>query len=339
MTAVFPRHPAAPRRRLVAALALTIVVLSSAVAAQTVQSITASTPDLGNVVSAPTGTTVFRVASGSGVVTRISGTGARLSTASSRPLVTIACGAGSCNNVAVKVRVGAIGTPTLRAGALTNFTITAGTASITVAPTGTGPVDFTIAGMPQGSTRTFYVGADVPILGNDSAAATGNATTRFYVYVSLSGTPTAGSTAGTAIARVFRPISVTGNTNLAFGRIVRPTTGTGTVVISQVTGARTLTGTGTTGLATPAPTRATYTVSGEGAQAFSLSYPATFQMTGPGPALTVTLTGTATGAQVLSSTLGTAGTFTFGIGGSFPISSTTTTGAYSGSYAVTVQYN
>ncbi len=69
-------------------------------------------------------------------------------------------------------------------------------------------------------------------------------------------------------------------------------------------------------------------MSGEGGQAFSISAPATFEMSGPGTPLTVSLTSTASGAQTLSSALGSAGTFAFYMGGSFPITSTTATGTY-----------
>jgi hypothetical protein len=62
-------------------------------------------------------------------------------------------------------------------------------------------------------------------------------------------------------------------------------------------------------------------------------------MNGPGAPLTVTLVGTASGARTLSGAAGGAGDFNFGIGGSFPVSSTTAPGLYQGSYPVTVQYN
>jgi hypothetical protein len=55
--------------------------------------------------------------------------------------------------------------------------------------------------------------------------------------------------------------------------------------------------------------------------------------------LTVHLTSTASGAQMLSSALGSTGTFSFGIGGSFSTASSTAIGAYQGTYSVTVQYN
>ena len=55
--------------------------------------------------------------------------------------------------------------------------------------------------------------------------------------------------------------------------------------------------------------------------------------------LTVTTSGTASGAQMLSGALGSAGALSFGVGGSIPIAPATTTGAYSGVLNVTVVYN
>jgi hypothetical protein len=307
--------------------------------AQTVQSISPSTPDLGNVVSAPSGETVFRVSASTGVVDRVSGTGSRLSTGTTRALVTVVCNAGGqCSSKDINVRVGSFGSGTGRAGQLTNFTVAPGTATFKGTPSGSNPVSFTLAPIGSGSTATFWVGADFPIRGNETGAATGNATSGFYVYVSFS-TPTAGSTSGLAVARVFRPITIAASSNLAFGKIVRPTSGSGTVTINATTGARSVTGAGVVGLSSPGPTRAVYTVSGEGGQTFSLSHPTSFQMTGPGTPLTVSLTSTASGTQSLGSAIGSTGTFAFGMGGSFPISSTTATGLYQGTYQVTVQYN
>jgi hypothetical protein len=201
-------------------------------------------------------------------------------------------------------------------------------------------VSFTIAGIPNGGTATFWVGADFTVRGNEVAAASGAASSGFYVYVAIAPTvPLTGSSAGLAVARVFRPITVANATGLTFGTIVRPSTGSGSVSIDAATGQRTVTGAGSLAASTPAPSRATYVITGEGGQAFSLGVPSTFQMTGPGSPLTVTLTSTASAAQTLSSTLGSAGTFSFGVGGSFSTAAATAVGAYQGSYTVTVQYN
>jgi hypothetical protein len=96
--------------------------------------------------------------------------------------------------------------------------------------------------------------------------------------------------------------------------------------------------TGGTGVDTPLPTRAAFNVTGEGGQAFSIAVPPTFQMTGP-ETLTVTTTSSAGASAVLSSTLGSMGSFALGVGGSLPITSTMLTGDYSGMFTVTVAYN
>jgi hypothetical protein len=329
-----------PRARLtlwrVAVLGVAALVIHPA-AAQTA-AIAPSAPDLGNVVSASTGTTTFRVSGSAGTIAKVTGNGARLSSGGSPVLVTISCNANTCRNKALTVRVGSIGSPSGRMGALSNFTVTPGSATVTGA-SGTNPLTFTIGALANPGSATFWIGMDVPIQGDDSGAGTGSANSSFYVYVAVQGTtPTSGATS-LALARVFRPIAISNSAPLAFGKIVRPASGTGSVAISASNGARTVTGTGAIGLSSPAPGRATYLVSGEGGQSFTLSIPSSFQMTGPGTPLTVSLTSTASGSQSLSAAAGSAGTLSFGVGGSFPIASTTVTGAYQGSYAVTVSYN
>jgi hypothetical protein len=68
--------------------------------------------------------------------------------------------------------------------------------------------------------------------------------------------------------------------------------------------------------------------------------PATFNMSKSGATdLVVTLTRSPSGNATLSGTAGSTGTAALDIGGSFPISSTTVVGDYSGSFAVSVAYN
>ena len=142
---------------------------------------------------------------------------------------------------------------------------------------------------------------------------------------------------------IFRPITLTKNSDLSFGTVVRPISGSGTVTISQTDGTRT--NTGSLALLTTGPnaaaSRATYTVNGEGGQGFSISVPATFDMTrsgGPSDIITVTVVPTAT-SGTLSSTLGNGGTASFGVGGTITVDSTTPSGAYSGTFTTTVTYN
>ena len=84
-------------------------------------------------------------------------------------------------------------------------------------------------------------------------------------------------------------------------------------------------------------TRASYLVTGEGGQTFSISVPPTFQMTQAGGSITVTTNNNAAGTQVLSGALGSVGTFPFSVGGSFPLTSSTPLGVYTGTFVVSVQ--
>jgi hypothetical protein len=145
----------------------------------------------------------------------------------------------------------------------------------------------------------------------------------------------------TATSTIFQPIVLAKNTDLSFGTVVRPASGNGTVTVAASDGARSLTGSGAliSGGPNAAAGRATYTVTGEGGQTYSISVPANMNMAGPASStLVVTLTPTAT-SGTLSGVLGATGTQTFGVGGAIPIANTTTSGAYTGTFAVTVAYN
>jgi hypothetical protein len=141
---------------------------------------------------------------------------------------------------------------------------------------------------------------------------------------------------------IFQPISLVKNTDLSFGTVVRPSTGSGTVAVAAATGTRTLTGAGALLATGPnaVASRATYTVTGEGGQTYAITVPASFNMTRAtgGQTILVTLASTAT-TGILSGTLGTPGTGTFGVGGSIPLADTTVSGAYSGTFNVVVAYN
>ncbi len=111
------------------------------------------------------------------------------------------------------------------------------------------------------------------------------------------------------------------------------------MAINETTGTRTITG-GDGVLLSGTSSRATYTVGGEGAQAFSITVPANFSMTRSGGAETIVVTLTASATSgTLSGALASSGTATFGVGGSMDLTSSTATGAYSGTFNVTVQYN
>lgn len=303
--------------------------------------------DIGNVVSAATGDTTFQVSASAGTVTKLSGNAVRLSTGTTRSLVTIYCtdppakGTPSCKGHKIKVEIGSNGSISGRARSLTAFNVSP--VSFTIgSQTGSNPLTFTSTQNIAANTAwTFYVGMNFPIAGNDSGLATGTSTSGFYVWVctpNCTPSSTRGSS-GLAVASVWRPISLAAS-NLVFGNITRPRTGSGSVTLTP-TGTRTVTGTGAYGFPLPTPSPASYTVSGEGGQLISVTIPVSFVMTRSGGAdtITVTTSNNVLSTPSLNSTLGNAGIYTFNVGGSFPLNSATPLGTYSGTFNVTVQYN
>ena len=158
-----------------------------------------------------------------------------------------------------------------------------------------------------------------------------------------------GAVAGPALAQsssvttngtttIIEPVTIAQNSALSFGTIVRPTSGSSTITIG--TGADTVSTTGSAIALGGTTSRARYTLTGEGGQVVSITMPASFNMSKSGATdLAVTLTRNPAGNATLSGTAGSTGTAALDIGGSFPISSTTMTGAYSGSFTVSVAYN
>ena len=294
--------------------------------------------DLGTVTPAQAGDTVFRVDAASGAVTTVSGTGTRASNGAARAMVTISCAGsnGDCNKK-VNIKLGPVGSPTGRARDLTHILVAMGTATFASTPTNPSAPSFSINAIGLNASKTFFVGADFGIAGDDSGLPTGNAESDFFAWAAETpATPTTGDI-GRFQARIIRGIAIAKTSDLVFGAVARPATGLGSVVIDPVTGARTTTGSAV-GMASPTPGRATFNVTGEGGQTFSITVPASFQMTGP-QAITVTTTNSAGPAPALSGALGSQGAFAFGVGGSVPVNATTPSGDYTGSFTVTVAYN
>lgn len=306
----------------------------------TVQSI--SSADLGNVASGATGDTIFQLASPSGNVSKMSGNGARVSSGTARALVTVRCGTESnCGNKNAKITITRSGTLVKRARALSNFTasVSGATASIVTTPTTGNTITFELGPLGVNATKTFWVGFDYPIAGDDAGLLSGAASSGFTVTIARTNGQAPVSLAGVALATAFRPLNMTLTSNLAFGTVSRPRSGSGSVAINVATGARSVTGAGVQALANPTPSRAGYTVSGEGGQTFSIAVPTSFAMTGPGGTITVTTSQSASGTQTLSGALGAAGGAAFNVGGSFPVTATTGLGTYTGTFLVTVQNN
>jgi hypothetical protein len=320
-----------------ASAALLLIAASPAAAATYIVNIN-NALDIGTAVSAQTGLTIFRINPATGGVSVLSGAGSRLTAGQVRAMVTISCqpgrGGDNCNGP-IQISVGGLGTPSGRAKALENFTVSMITASLVGGVTGTDPITFTINGIGNNSSKTFFVGADFPLFGDDSGKPTGNGENSFFVNVlNEVGTPVASDTDKGRV-RALRALTAAKTADLNFGRIGLPPSGNGTITL-DATGNRSVTG--AIAYPTPAPTSAAFTVTGEGGQTFSASVPPSIQLTGPGT-ITVTTTHNLPATPTLSGALGAAGTLTFGVGGSFVISPSTPTGAYTGTLMVSIDYN
>ncbi|HWH22378.1 MAG TPA: DUF4402 domain-containing protein [Allosphingosinicella sp.] len=146
------------------------------------------------------------------------------------------------------------------------------------------------------------------------------------------------STSGsTAIVEQF---SLTNESELAFGAVLPPTSGSNTIIIDAGSGARSLGGGGNAQLVGTGTSRATYTVEGDGGQSFDINVPANVTLTRSGGTETIVVTLTASGLTgELDGSPGNAGSATFGVGGSFPITTSTVVGFYQGNFVVTVDNN
>lgn len=299
--------------------------------------------DIGSVVAAPSGATTFRVDSATGAVTVISGAGRRLSAGPARVRVDISCRPGrgvdnSCATTSIPIRIGVIGLTTGRARAFSAFNVTMETAVLAAPVTGSNPLTFTLAPLGANVVRTFYVGAELPVAGDESSLPTGLGENAFYVYaLDGSGATSAGDT-DKGKATVLRALSITSGTALNFGRIQLPGAGSSTITLDAGTGARTVSG-AAIAYATPAPTRGAFTVAGEGGQQVSISVPAAITLNGPAASLSVNLTSSTPASATLPGALGAAGSLPISIGGSFTLTPATPPGAYSGTVTVSADYN
>jgi hypothetical protein len=328
-------------RALMAAIAALLLAAPAARAADYTVKIS-SGMDLSSVAAAQTGDTVLRINPSSGAVSVQSGNGRRVSAAAANAKVTITCkpsrpGDTDCATKPVPIRIGAIGALTGRAKALNLFTIAMGTASLATPPTGTNPVAFTLAPLGDDSAKTFSVGADFTVAGDDSSKSSGAGENSFYVNVlDAAGLQVAADT-GRGTVTAFHPIAIEKTGDLNFGRIQLPPSGNSKVTLDPGTGVRTVSGSGF-GYPTPEPTRGAFTASGEGGQSFSLTIPTKLNLTGPGT-LVVDVTVAGNTVPKLSGTLGNPGTYSFTVGGSFTINSATPTGLYTGVLSVSIDYN
>jgi hypothetical protein len=266
--------------------------------------------ELGTVVAGQSGDTVFHVDAASGSVTVPGGGGRRLTGAPAHVRVEVSCrpspgGDTACQTTSIPIRIGVIGATTGRARAFTAFNVSMDGGSIMLAGpiTGSNPLMFTLAPLGDNIVRSFHIGADFPVAGDDTNLPTGLGENLFYVYaLNEAGATSAGDNDKGKVI-VLRSLSIGPASPLRFGRIQIPTTGTSTVRVDAGLGTRSVDGTAFA-YPTPAPSPAAFTVAGEGGQQISINVPSSLQLSGPEGALTVALSDTAPASTILPGTLG-----------------------------------
>lgn len=144
------------------------------------------------------------------------------------------------------------------------------------------------------------------------------------------------SATNTAGARIIAPIAIASNVNMHFGTIMRGTAGS--TILLTPGGARSVaTGDATLSALAPAHAAGSFTVTGEDGLVYTIALPAdgTVTLTGPGPAMAVnSFTSNPSGTGTL-----TGGTSTLTVGATLSVAGPTqTSGAYSGTFDVTVNY-
>ena len=299
--------------------------------------------NLGKIAAAAVGDTRFQVAPAGGLVTKLSGSGARVSPGSGNIFVTVSCGnQGYCSSQNILVAIAQTGVPTNRAYALENFTVSTSGASATIAttPTTGNSISFQIGPIGRNSSKTFYVGYDFVVKGDSSGAASGNSTAGLSVTISRTNGNNPATASGTVSASVFRTLTAGATQAMSFGMISRPRDGPGQVTLAPGAASVVTSGDGVTSRPGSSITSAIVGVTGEGGQSISVSIPSTFTMHGPGGStIVVTPSADKSGSLTLPGSLGAAGSETVTVGGSFPLSTSTPTGAYTGSFSVIFQYN
>jgi hypothetical protein len=324
------------------AVALAMLFGSTPATAQNFSVTSVANVSLGNIAAAASGDTRFRAAASGGSLSKIGGAGVAVSTVTARVMVTVACAnQPSCDTDGALIAVSQTGTPSNRAYALENFTVSTvgGTASVTSAPVAGNAISFTIGPVGRNGSKTFYLGYDLVIKGDTSLAPSGTSSAGLSVTASRTNGNSPSSGSGTVSASVFRTIHATTSGVLAFGTVSRPSTGSGSVSIAPGASGVTVSGTGVRSVPGSAPSTVSVGISGEGGQSVTVTVPGTFAMTGPGGTITVATNPDKSGNQTLSGSLGGAGSLPVQIGGTLPLTSTTGLGLYTGTFSVLVQYN
>lgn len=139
----------------------------------------------------------------------------------------------------------------------------------------------------------------------------------------------AASVQTTITATILTPISISKQFDLSFGEVYPDGTLAGTVTV-DFSGGRTFAGGAAAG-ASPGAAGA-FTVTGETGAFYTLTIPATVNLTGPGSDMTVSLSNNATGSLI-------SGSDTFNIGGVLNVGANQGAGSYNTTFDVIVNYN
>jgi len=156
----------------------------------------------------------------------------------------------------------------------------------------------------------------------------------FGALVLHSGVSHAASANSNASATVVTPIAISNSTGLVFGKFAASTGGT---VVMSTAGVRTKTGavvllSGTAGNA------AAFSVTGDANATYAITLPSTATVTHTDTVTTMSA-GTFTSNPSATGTLSAGGSQTVNVGATLTVGSAQTAGSYSGTYAVSVEYN
>lgn len=161
--------------------------------------------------------------------------------------------------------------------------------------------------------------ASAPVLAGATASISADGTTTIQLPASIT------TSQDLVLASVLAPPKATGSTSLT------------TAGIQQVSG-------GLIATSTPTASQATFVVAGQDGQSISVAVPDNFDVTRSGGGETLSVATTTdlvglSGSQLLTSSVGGAGTLSFNVGGRINIGANVIPGEYEGLLVVTAQYN
>ena len=137
-------------------------------------------------------------------------------------------------------------------------------------------------------------------------------------------------------ASVVRILSVSSTSELSFGTFAA--SGTAGTVVMSATGNRTATG-GVTLVTTAPGSQGSVNLSGTPSTSYSVSFPSAVTLTATGGTATMNLGSFTSTLAAGQGSLNSAGSGTFGIGGTLSVSANQPIAVYAGSFTVTLSYN